>query len=99
MKVIPGTYLMKVILGTYLMKVILGTYLMKVILGTYLMKVILGTYLMKQNNTQKTKDRTKRVPLNFSKIYLINHVSVEALTTGRMIPSGTNSPPKEVSTQ
>jgi len=25
-------------------------------------------------------------------MYLINHVSAEALTTGRMIPSGTYSP-------
>jgi len=28
----------------------------------------------------------------------MNHVSAAALTTGRMIPSGTNSPPAEVST-
>jgi len=27
------------------------------------------------------------------------HVSVEHMTTGRMIPSGANSPPEEVSTQ
>ena len=32
-------------------------------------------------------------------IYLINHVSAEALTTGRMILAGANSPPEEVSTQ
>jgi hypothetical protein len=32
-------------------------------------------------------------------MYLLNHISAEALTTGRMIPSGTNSPPAEVSTQ
>jgi len=29
----------------------------------------------------------------------MNHVSAEALTTGSMIPSGTNSPPAEVPTQ
>ena len=29
--------------------------------------------------------------------YYINHVSAGALTTGRMIPSGTNNPPAEVS--
>jgi hypothetical protein len=29
-------------------------------------------------------------------MYLINHVSAEALTTGWMIPSGTNSLPAEV---
>jgi hypothetical protein len=28
-----------------------------------------------------------------------NHVSAETLTTGQMIPSGTNSPPAEVVTQ
>ena len=33
------------------------------------------------------------------KKYLINHVSAEALTSGRMILSGTNSLPSEVSTQ
>ena len=27
----------------------------------------------------------------------MNHVSAEAMTTGRMIPSGTNSPPAESS--
>jgi hypothetical protein len=31
------------------------------------------------------------------KIYLTNHFSAEALTTGRMIPSATNSPREEVS--
>jgi hypothetical protein len=30
-------------------------------------------------------------------IYLINHVSAEALTIGRMIPLWTNTPPAEVS--
>ena len=30
--------------------------------------------------------------------YIINHVSTEALTTGRMIPSDINSPPAEEST-
>jgi hypothetical protein len=33
------------------------------------------------------------------KIYLINHVSAESLTTGLMIPMGTNSPPPDVSIQ
>ena len=32
-------------------------------------------------------------------IYLINHVSAKALITERMIPSETNNPPTEVSTQ
>jgi len=32
-------------------------------------------------------------------MYLIKDVSAEALTTGRMIPLGTKSPPAEVSTQ
>ena len=31
------------------------------------------------------------------KIYVINHVSDEALTTGWMIPAETNSPPAELS--
>jgi hypothetical protein len=31
-------------------------------------------------------------------VYIINHVSTEAWNTGRMIPTGTNSPPSEVST-
>jgi len=30
---------------------------------------------------------------------VINHLRAETLTTGRVIPSGTNSPPVEVSTQ
>ena len=30
-------------------------------------------------------------------IYVINHISAKALTTGRMIPSGINSPPAEIS--
>ena len=34
-----------------------------------------------------------------SGIYLISHASAEALSTGRMIPSGTYSLPAEVSTQ
>ena len=33
------------------------------------------------------------------RVYIINHVSAEALATRGMIPSGTNSPPAEVSTQ
>ena len=33
------------------------------------------------------------------KIYLINNVSAESLTTGLMIPMGTNSPPPDVSIQ
>ena len=41
---------------------------------------------------------------NFKKIFnrkfsLMNHVSTKVLTTGRKIPSGTNSPPAVVSTQ
>jgi len=32
-------------------------------------------------------------------IYLVIHVTIESLTTGRKIPSGTNNPPAEVSTQ
>jgi hypothetical protein len=32
-------------------------------------------------------------------MYLINNVSTETLTTGEMVPSGTNSPPAEVSTK
>jgi len=32
-------------------------------------------------------------------MYLTYHVSGETLTTGRMVPSETNSPPAEVSTQ
>ena len=31
-------------------------------------------------------------------VYLINHVSVETRTTGRMIPFGTNSPLSHLST-
>ena len=34
-----------------------------------------------------------------SKFSLMNQVSTEVLTTGWMIPSGTNSPPAAVSTQ
>jgi hypothetical protein len=34
-----------------------------------------------------------------SGIYLISHASAETLSTGRMIPLGTYSPPAEVSTQ
>jgi len=30
-------------------------------------------------------------------IYVINHVSAETLTSGRMIPWGINSPPAEIS--
>ena len=38
--------------------------------------------------------------INFErKKYRINHIIVEALTTGRMMPSGTNSLPAEESTQ
>ena len=38
--------------------------------------------------------------VNFDwKIYQINHVRAEVLTTGRMIPSGTNRSPVDVSTQ
>ena len=37
--------------------------------------------------------------LQFKKKNLINHVSAEALTSGRMIHSGTNNPPAEVSTR
>jgi hypothetical protein len=32
-------------------------------------------------------------------IYLVIHLIIQSLTTGRKIPSGTNNPPAEVSTQ
>ena len=32
-------------------------------------------------------------------MYPTTHASAEAVTTGRMIPLGTNNPPAEVSTQ
>ena len=58
--------------------------------------------------TDEQTDRTKTICLptkvggdiiSWQYICIINHVSAEALTTGSMIPSWTNSPPAEVSTQ
>ena len=36
---------------------------------------------------------TGNLPIFYIDSYIINHVSSETLTTGWMIPSGTNSPP------
>jgi len=44
-----------------------------------------------QNTTHKTKDHVTRIPLA--------NVSSETLTTGRLLLSGTISPPAEVSPQ
>jgi len=37
--------------------------------------------------------------VNFNNKYIISQLSAETLTTALMMPSGTNSPPVEVSTQ
>jgi hypothetical protein len=54
-----------------------------------------------QKQMDQTKGVSTHVPtdnINKFEIYL-NISNKPALTTGRMIPSGTNSPPAEVSTQ
>jgi hypothetical protein len=48
---------------------------------------------------KKTRKKEKKVVFHYLETVYFKHVSPEALTTGRMIPLGTTSPPAEVSTQ
>jgi hypothetical protein len=51
-----------------------------------------------QEYLEKTTDLPQSTDLYQIMTYLINHVGTETMITGRMIPSGTNTPSAVVST-
>ena len=63
-------------------------------------KISYGQLCLREENLNFDNNYLETVNFhNKYPVYPINNVSTETLTIGRMIPSGTNSPPGEVSSQ